>query len=365
MQREFPGFEQLELVGRGTNTDVYRAIRVSTSGTVALKVFHAGLDAGTVARRLRREVDALVALRGHPHIVALEEVVHHGDQVALVMEFASGGSMADLMRTESLTPQRLVEIARSTALALGSAHDHGIVHRDVKPENILIGAFRQVRVCDFGMAFDWSNEATPSQTSKVSIQYSSPEELDGLPVMAASDTYSLGAVMFHALGGRAPRLADRGAVASAPEMVGKPPRLVHLIGRCMASSAAHRPTMTDIVSALADPTILEAQAPPQPAEQAPTAAVVAPPTQMAVPPPAVHQEVALEPPPAPAPLTERRPSRAMAGPSAANETTAIAFNRPAPAPEPEPPPSRGLLPVVLAAFGSAALAFGLMYLILK
>jgi len=269
--------------------------------------------------------------------------------------------MADLMRKEPLTPQRLVEIGRSTAMALGSAHAQGIVHRDVKPENILIGAFDQVRVCDFGMAFD-GREAAPSQTSKVSIQYASPEELDGLPVMAASDTYSLGAVMFHALGGRAPRLADRGAVASAPEMVGKPPRLVHLIGRCMASSAAHRPTMTDIVAALADATILEVQAP--------SAAVVAPPARMSVPPPLVHHEVTAEasPPPVrqmPSPLTERRPSRAMAGPSAANETTAIAFSRPAPAPAPEPPPSRGLLPIVAAAFGSAALAFGLIYLLLK
>ncbi|HRB02220.1 MAG TPA: serine/threonine-protein kinase [Ilumatobacteraceae bacterium] len=360
MQPEFPGFEQLELIGRGTNTDVYRAVRVSTSGTVALKVFHAGLDAETVARRLRREVDALVALRGHPHIVGLEEVIHHGAQVALVMEFAPGGSMADLMRKESLTLQRLVDIARSTALALGSAHDSGIVHRDVKPENILIGAFDQVRVCDFGMAFD-GNEASPSQTSKVSIQYASPEELDGLPVMAASDTYSLGAVMFHAVGGRAPRLADRGAVASAPEMVGKPPKLVHLIGRCMASSAAHRPTMADIVTALNDPTLLDAQ--PATTAVAPTLAV--PVVSAAPPPPVVRHDAPAAPPPAAPPLTERRPSRPMAGPSAANETTAIAFNRPAPTPEPAPPAGRGLLPVVAAAFVSAALAFGLMYLLLK
>lgn len=123
--------------------------------------------------------------------------------------------------------------------------------------------------------------------------------------------------------------------------------------------------MTVIVSALTDPAILDAQAPTAPAPQVPPAPLVSAPAQMSVPPPSLPKESVVEAPLTPPTLTERRPSRAMAGPSAANETTAIAFNRPAPAPEPELAASRGLLPVMAAAFGSAALAFGLMYLLLR
>ena len=297
MTPEFDGYEQLTLIGRGTHTDVYRTRRTSTGAAVAIKVYHAGMDADTVARRVRREIDALVALRGHPNVISVEEVVEKKGHIGLAMEFASDGSLADRIRNGPLSADHAAGIAKQVATALRAAHDLGVVHRDVKPENILFGAFQQVKLCDFGLAA--TADAIPAQTSAISVRYSSPEELDGLAVTSASDVFSFGAVLFHCLTGRAPRLSERASPEAAPELAAVPAQLTALIAWCMQPDPTQRPTMVDVVHNLAQDVGTAPAAAPITSTPAAPAAPVASPTPPAR--PTSHHGVGASGPAAPTP----------------------------------------------------------------
>lgn len=155
--------------------------------------------------RAEREA-RLAASLNHPHVVAVFDLVSHGDEQWLVMEYVESTTLAGLVRERGpLSPDAAAKVLSQAADALAAAHRAGIVHRDVKPSNILVTPHGQVKLSDFGIARA-SADATLTQTGMVtgSPAYLSPEVAMGKSATPASDVWALGATLFHALTGRPP-----------------------------------------------------------------------------------------------------------------------------------------------------------------
>jgi serine/threonine protein kinase len=206
------GYGACVLIGRGGVGEVYRATRLSTGAIVAIKVLRQVSDQSAGWRRTRRELTAMVALAGHSNVIGVIEVLDLPGGPALVMEYAPGGSVGDLLaeRTAPRGVGEAVLIAEHAARALVAAHAQGIVHRDIKPHNLLIDAYGQVKLCDFGIASLARSEEFRSQTQAVSLRYASPEDLEGdLDAGPSTDIYSLGATLLHLVHGAPPTLRER------------------------------------------------------------------------------------------------------------------------------------------------------------
>lgn len=249
-QLAIEGYSSIEPIGRGGLGDVYRAVQRSTGAAVAIKVLRpeggmVSADNSVSWHRCRRELAALVALAGHAHVVAVMEVLDTPGGPALVMEYAPGGSVADLVarRGAPLSVGEVALIGVHTAEALVAAHARGIVHRDVKPHNLLIDAFGQVKLCDFGVAALARSTDFRTRTAAVSLRYASPEDLeDDGPVGPAADVYSLGATLLFLTHGLHLELRDRLTPWRPPG--GSPPELAaldELIGACLRPDPAERP----------------------------------------------------------------------------------------------------------------------------
>lgn len=256
------GFTDVAKIGEGGIGDVYRATRRSSGTTVAIKELRSDHEHATTERRVTRELTALASLRGHPHVVQLEEVVRTaGGRLALVMEHCPDGSLDDRSAAAGgMLP--LAEVVLATthgAAALEAAHDSGIVHRDIKPQNLLVGAFGQIKVCDFGVSSISSSEQFANRTSAVTYRYASPEELRGdATVTSATDVYSLAVCAAKLLTNRyfnhetAVHLADPSVT---PGVAGATPtpveiELRELLRSCLAHRAADRPSAADLHAAL-------------------------------------------------------------------------------------------------------------------
>ena len=249
------GYHSFVRIGKGGLGDVYRAVEAATGAPVAVKVLRDVSDSSLAWHRTRRELTALMALSGHPHVIGPIELIDHIDGPALVMEFADGGSVADLMRDREgkpqpcLTVQETVFVGRQTAAALVAAHQRGIVHRDIKPQNLLIDGRGQIKLCDFGIAALTHDEEYRTRTNAVSTRYASPEDLEhDDPVGPASDIYSLGATMLHLVHGAPPTLRDRLAPWVPPATHDLDlAALDELITRCLHPDPTARPTATDLL----------------------------------------------------------------------------------------------------------------------
>jgi len=198
-----PGFSEVGKVGSGGLGDVYRATRLSTGAVSAVKLLRSTGERADSDRRVRREVAALVALRGHPNVVQIEEVVELPEGLAIVMEFVPGGSLRDLLRRHGpLGPERALHVMKDVLSALVAAHELGIVHRDIKPHNVMIGRYGQHKVCDFGIAGALDAFTSSEHTQAFSERYASPEEITGSSrVGPAADVYSLGVTIRQVLTG--------------------------------------------------------------------------------------------------------------------------------------------------------------------
>ncbi len=265
----------------------------------------------------RAEREARLAARlNHPHVVAVYDLVVEGDDRWLVMEYVAGATLAELVRRDGpLTPDQAAPLLRQAADALAAAHEAGIVHRDVKPSNILVTPDGQVKLSDFGIARAQA-DASLTQTGLVtgSPAYLAPEVASGQQASAASDVWSLGATMFHALTGRPPYDVGENVLGALYRIVHEePPRLGASAGwlapvllATMAQRSEDRWSMAHVRD------FLEAgPAAPLPAPL-PRAVPVGVPTS-AAPDPASTQVIAAVPPvsPAPpaAPPTTPRPRR--------------------------------------------------------
>ena len=210
-----PGFEQLELVGRGGSGQVYRAWQPSCARWVALKVLNPGRSLGRSPRVLREA--RFLGRLNHRHVVRILDSGAHAGQPYLVMEWISGGSLHDRLRQGPLSIQESAQLGEQVASALAAVHALGIVHRDLKPANVLLeepGADvggRMAKLTDFGIARDEENEERLTSTGMIlgTPQYMSPEQTGLLPettvVGPASDIYGVGAVLFACLTGQPPR----------------------------------------------------------------------------------------------------------------------------------------------------------------
>ncbi len=199
-------YEILDRISEGGMAEVFRARRLSDGGTVALKILREQFAADEeFVERFQREARAVREL-SHPHMVQVYDSGRDGAIHFIAMEYVEGENLkTTIRRSGRLSPERAVEIAGQVCDALEYAHHHGVVHRDIKPQNILLTTDGRVKVTDFGIARALSS-ATITQTGTVlgSVQYLSPEQARGGPVGRAADIYSLGIVLYEMVTGTLP-----------------------------------------------------------------------------------------------------------------------------------------------------------------
>ncbi|MFC3495365.1 serine/threonine protein kinase [Glycomyces rhizosphaerae] len=219
------------VIASGGMGAVWRAEDERLDRTVAVKVLHAGLErAGRPQERFKVEAKILASLKG-PGCVEVydfgEELDGDRTVLFLVMELVEGVSLAELLhREERLDPERTMRIMAEAAEALATAHKRGVVHRDIKPGNILIDTDGRVKVVDFGISLFAHNERlTPSGEVLGTAPYVSPEQLRDKDVSGASDLYALGAVAYECLAGTPPFDAVDPAAVIHGHLYSEPPAL--------------------------------------------------------------------------------------------------------------------------------------------
>jgi beta-lactam-binding protein with PASTA domain/predicted Ser/Thr protein kinase len=221
-------YELHRRLGKGGMAEVFLARDLQLDRPVAVKVLFPEFanDPNFVAR-FRREAQAAANLN-HPNIVGVFDWGQEHGTYFIVMEYVEGRSLADLIRTNGkVPPSTAVDVATDIAAALGAAHRAGVLHRDIKPGNILVTPAGMVKVADWGIgrALDAGVEENLTQTGAVmgTATYFSPEQAQGLPLDQGSDLYALGVVLYEMLTGRTPFTGDS-PVAIAYKHVQEPPR---------------------------------------------------------------------------------------------------------------------------------------------
>ncbi len=198
-------YEVISEIGRGGMGTVYRAYDAALERPIALKILAPDLaDDPRFVTRLRREAVSAARLR-HPHIALLYEFGQTEDEAFLAMEYVPGSSLRQLLESGPLTPQRALTILGQIAAALEYAHTMGVVHRDVKPSNILVGAGDHAVLIDFGLAELAEDPLVTGDSALLGTpHYMSPEQATGLGADGRSDQYALAAVAYEVLTGVAP-----------------------------------------------------------------------------------------------------------------------------------------------------------------
>ncbi len=262
----------VEQLGAGGMGVVYRAVDERLRRDVAIKVLPPGtLDSEPARQRFRREAVALSRL-SHPRISTIHEFDTVADRDFLVMEFVPGVTLADRSRQGQLPIDEAVRIARQIAEALEEAHEQGVVHRDLKPGNVMITEKGWIKVLDFGLAklvavggditTSMAPSITESQTVMGTIPYMAPEQLLGKPVGAAADIHALGVMLYEMTTGGHPFAAETAAGVIdgilhrkpvsprtlRPEI---PPGLEAVIVRCLEKDPGRRyPTAAQVAREL-------------------------------------------------------------------------------------------------------------------
>src|SRR6059058_3431294 len=230
---ELGDYELLEEVGRGGQGVVFRARQKSLNRTVALKVISLGQWASKAhLQRFRREAEAAASL-DHPGIVPIYEVGEGDGSCFFSMKFVEGGQLDEVVRREPMAPRRAAGLIAKVARTVHYAHEHHILHRDIKPGNILLDAKGEPHLTDFGLARLVETESTVTRTMEVlgTPSYMAPEQAVGKKagVTSATDIYGLGAVLYQLLTGHPPFAGGTTyeTVRLVLDTEPRPPRLVN------------------------------------------------------------------------------------------------------------------------------------------
>ncbi|GAB3810464.1 serine/threonine-protein kinase [Kribbella italica] len=253
-------YRLLSLLGRGGAGEVWRGEDTVLARPVAIKLLRA-LDGDPMDEVQRFRIEAQAAARlQHPNVVATYDVGAADDQVFLVMELVTGTDLAQLMRSKGLPGTKLVaDIAVQGSRALDAAHGAGIIHRDVKPANLLLAGDGTLKITDFGLAHAGGLNGATGQVLLGTAAYISPEQVTGGAATTASDWYSLGCVLYELLEGVPPYVADtvEGVLRQHLEAPVPPvrrtdevPGLAGLVEQMLAKDPAQRPSSSAAVLAL-------------------------------------------------------------------------------------------------------------------
>jgi tRNA A-37 threonylcarbamoyl transferase component Bud32 len=262
---EIPGYELFEEVGRGGNGVVFRARHFALDRTVAVKFLLSGLGSAVERHRFRTEAQALARLN-HPNAVQVYDIAEAGGCPYFSMEYLPGGSLAE-REPGAVAPARAAALVEPIARMLHAAHALGVVHRDLKPGNVLLTADGTPKLTDFGIARvtspgarSWTDQLTRELTVLGTPEYMAPEQANPKfgPVGPATDVYGLGAVLYHLLTGRGPTQTG-GRWERSPAII--PPRdlnravpldLEAVCLKCLESAPANRyPTAEAVADDLA------------------------------------------------------------------------------------------------------------------
>lgn len=292
-----PGIEDLVVIGRGGAGIVYKGRQPELDREVAVKVVlpEGGADGADVAA-WRREVRAMARLSNHPNILPVYDGGITDDGLPyLVMPYVPSGSLGAQLRTHGpLPPAEVVALGTKLAGALAAAHAAGVLHRDVKPDNVLRSPYGEPLLSDFGIARLVDATATATRNIHATVAYAAPEVLSGQPATEASDVYGLGATLHACLRGEAPfasrdgealvALAVRVTSDPPPDLVplGVPAPIAAVLARALAKDPSQRiPTAVELRRELEEaaaggiavtaervpdaPAVVVAPAPPPPA----------------------------------------------------------------------------------------------------
>ncbi|HEY2513854.1 MAG TPA: protein kinase [Polyangiaceae bacterium] len=267
--RLFGRYEVLREVASSASARVVECTDAVRGEHVAVKIF-AGYDARGAGRdalaRFEREVRALGRL-DHPNVVPLRDYIADGP--AIVLAWMSGGTLEPRIAEGSLTPARSVEVACALLVALGDAHRLGVLHRDVKPANVLFDDAGVARLADFGVAHLSDLSATATAGVIGTLAYMSPEQRDGRPATAQSDLFAVGSILFEMLTGQRPgdRRTGEGTLQTRPSAAHRDldGRHDQVVLGMMAPAPNERPTdafaARRALQALSWPTRIEPAAP--------------------------------------------------------------------------------------------------------
>lgn len=215
-------YRLLRRIGSGGMADVWLAEDPHLQRRVALKVLHARFAQDReFVERFRREAEAAAGLQ-HPNVVAVFDRGDVDGTYYIAMQLLEGPSLKDLI-DRGLTPEEAVGLIRQVLEGAGFGHRHGVVHRDLKPQNVIVDEDGKATVTDFGIARAGASEITQAGSVMGTPHYLSPEQAQGQAVTAVSDLYSIGVMLYEALAGRIPFEADS-AVAIAMKQVSQTPQ---------------------------------------------------------------------------------------------------------------------------------------------
>lgn len=196
-------------IARGGMSMVYRCVDLRLGRAVAAKVMDDKYISDPVFRqRFRREARAMAQLT-HPNLVNVYDFGSDGDHLFLIMELITGGTLRELLAERGpMPPHAAAAVLRSVLTGLSAAHASGLVHRDIKPDNVLINGDHRVKLADFGLVRTASASTHSTDQIVGTVAYLSPEQVDGTDITPASDVYSAGIVLFELLTGTTPFTGD-------------------------------------------------------------------------------------------------------------------------------------------------------------
>ena len=230
-------YRVLGRLGVGGMATVYLAEDSSLGRKVALKVMAERYSKdGEFVERFRREAQAAARLN-HPNIVAVYDRSEADGRPYIAMEYLQGRTLKQVIQAEGpLPPERAIAVAMQVLAGLRYAHEHGVVHRDVKPHNVLVGDDGRIKVTDFGIAHAGDPQMTEVGSIVGTAQYLSPEQARGRGVGPQTDIYSLGVVLYEMLAGRVPFEGDSSVAIAMQHVSDQPPPLRALAPECPSRS---------------------------------------------------------------------------------------------------------------------------------